>query len=327
MQTDISIEMGDRIIQTDDLLFRKIERKEGYNYFLGNKNIVTGHIKQLSFRDRICIEQMNYQYQLPVSKQYHTKKPFVELLYLDSIKALGRYDNNSDEFQINSGIHIYLNSGNAGELVFLSEKPIRGIRILVFEEFYHHDIKQRFPHDRLDIEDLAKYANQNYTNPSTQIIFSQIKRSMEAGVMSELYYESKIAELLFMISSKDDTIISPLQEDKHRLTNAGLLLINKVKTIIDGNLYRTPKIPELSQLVKVSPAKLQIDFQRATGCTIHNYVQKARMKEALWKIENTDEPLYEIAKSVGCKNPSRFAELFKDTFGVLPSKYRDPHRK
>jgi AraC-like DNA-binding protein len=111
------------------------------------------------------------------------------------------------------------------------------------------------------------------------------------------------------------------------LTNADLFLVNKVKSIIDGNLYQTPKIPELSQLVKVSPAKLQIDFQMAAGCTIHNYVQKARMKEALWKIENTDEPLYEIAKSVGCKNPGRFAELFKDTFGVSPSKYRDMHRK
>jgi hypothetical protein len=171
----------------------------GYNYFLGNENMVTGRIKQLSFRDRIFIEQMDYQYKLPVSKQYHTKRPFIELLCLDSVRALNRYN-------------------NAGELFFLSEKPIRGMRIIVFEEFYHDALKQRFPYDHLNIENLAAYNNQNYTNPALQLIFSQIKRSITAGVSAELYYESKIAEILFIISSKDTCLIAPPQEGKHRLT-------------------------------------------------------------------------------------------------------------
>jgi AraC-like DNA-binding protein len=47
------------------------------------------------------------------------------------------------------------------------------------------------------------------------------------------------------------------------------------------------------------------------------------MTEALAKVENTDEPLYAIARDIGCKNPSRFSELFKKTYGVTPTEYRN----
>ncbi|MDR1615563.1 MAG: helix-turn-helix domain-containing protein [Syntrophomonadaceae bacterium] len=51
------------------------------------------------------------------------------------------------------------------------------------------------------------------------------------------------------------------------------------------------------------------------------------MKEALQKIETADVPLYMIAKSVGCKSPGRFSEIFRDTFGVTPSEYRNSRNK
>jgi len=52
-------------------------------------------------------------------------------------------------------------------------------------------------------------------------------------------------------------------------------------------------------------------------------VVKARMEEALHRIDSSDEPIYVISKSVGCKNPSRFAELFKKAYGLTPLEYRN----
>ena len=75
-------------------------------------------------------------------------------------------------------------------------------------------------------------------------------------------------------------------------------------------------------MTNTSVAKLQNDFQLAFGSTIHRYVLNVRMKEALHKIESSDAPIYSIAKSVGCKNPSRFAELFKKAYGISPVEYR-----
>lgn len=326
MQPDISIETGDQIAQAEGILFKKFERHNGYNYFRGNEHIVAGYIKQLSFHGKIFIEQLDYQFNCLVSKQYHTQIPFIELIYLNSAKVLN-YHNSSVESSVNLGIHIYLNTGNAGELIFLPDVPVKGIRIIVLEEFYHNDLKNRFPYDNLNIDNLKQSNSQNYSDPALQLIFAQIKKSMELGIISELYYESKIAELLFLISSKKSHIISPIQNIKHKLTNNDILTVNTAKSMIDNNLLHTPRISDLAKFTNVSPAKLQIDFQSAFNCTIHEYVQKVRMQEALQKIENTDEPFYMIAKEVGCKNPSRFAEIFKYTFGILPSEYRNSHKK
>jgi AraC-like DNA-binding protein len=326
MQSNISIEVGDHIEQVEGPLFRKLKKCSGYNCFIGNDNIVTGHVKQLSFHDKIFIELMDYQCCLPVSKQYHTQIPFIELIYLDSVKALNRY-NNSDEFSIGSGIHIYLNTGKAGELVFLSDIPVKGIRIVVFEGFYNCNLKQRFPCDILNIDSLIQFNNQNHPNPALQLIFSQIKESMELGIMSELYYESKITELLFLATAKNNNIILSIQSDSRKLKNRDLLIVNKARSTIDNNLLHTPNISELAKLSDISPTKLQIDFQIAFGCTIHDYVQKARMSDALQRIENTDDPLYQIARNIGLKNASHFAEIFKNTFGVIPSEYRNLHKK
>lgn len=326
MQPDISFETGDNIAQTKGFLFNEVRKPNGYTYFIGNEKIVTGHIKQLSFHGSLFIEQMDYQFYHPVSKQCHTKIPFVELYYAVSLKGSYRYDG-SDELSLVPGIHIYFNTGVPGELVFFPDMPIRGIRIIIFEEFYDSYLKQRYPNDDLCIGNLRQYNNQNHVNPALQFIFSQIKKSMESGIVSELYYESKIAELLYLITSENIHKTASAKNNIHILKSHDLLLVNSVKSIINKQLIDTPTISELAKRIHISPAKLQIDFQTAFGCTIHSYVQQVRMKEALWKLENTDETIYQIAKEVGCKNPSRFGEIFKYTFGVLPSQYRDLHRR
>jgi AraC-like DNA-binding protein len=326
MQSNISVETGDHIAQIENILFKKFAKPNGDNYFIGNKDIVTGHIKQLSFREKIFIEQLDYKFRYPVSKRYHTQVPFIELLYFDCAKIVNRV-NSFVETSINAGIHIYLNTGDAGELVFLPDIPMKGIRIIVYEKFYNCDLKQRFPYDSLNIDNVKQFANENHSNPELQLIFSQIKKGIELGIRSELFYESKVSELLFLISSKNSHVFFQTQNHKHRLTNNDLSLVNKAKSMIDNNLSRNPKINTIAKFTNISPAKLQLDFQSVFNCTIHEYVQKARMSEALRMIENTDAPFYKIAKEVGCKNPSRFAEIFKFTFGVLPSDYRNSHRK
>jgi AraC-like DNA-binding protein len=177
----------------------------------------------------------------------------------------------------------------------------------------------------LNLDTLPQFDNKNYACPELQIVFNQIKQGMKLGIESELYYESKATEILFLISEKYNNLTK--QNEKRVLKQNDLYAVNEAKRIIDDNISNYPKISEICSFVHVSPAKLQVDFQTAFGCTIHGYVQKVRMKEALHKIEATDEPFYMIARSVGCKSPGRFSEIFRDTFGVTPSEYRNSRNK
>jgi Mn-dependent DtxR family transcriptional regulator/AraC-like DNA-binding protein len=158
-----------------------------------------------------------------------------------------------------------------------------------------------------------------------RLVFNQIRQSLEAGIDSEIYYAGKILELLFLTASHAQGIEAP-RRSLRILTNEDMIAVNAAKRLIDSRLGRAPLISELTSLTNTSAAKLQRDFQTACGCTLHGYVQQIRMKAALQKIEDTTEPIYQIAESVGCKNPGRFSELFRQAYGLTPSEYRSAAR-
>jgi transcriptional regulator GlxA family with amidase domain len=99
--------------------------------------------------------------------------------------------------------------------------------------------------------------------------------------------------------------------------------MNMAKAMIDGRISDAPKVTELARLTGRCATKLQNDFRTAFGCTIHDYVQKARMTEALSKMADAGIPLYAISRAVGFKQPSRFTEIFRRTYGISPSEYRN----
>lgn len=241
--------------------------------------------------------------------------------YLESVGAVNRQCGVND-YSIKARINIYFNQGHPGELILFPKVSIRGIRIVVFETFYQSYLKDKFPKDKLSITNLTRLNNQPYLNPAIQLIFEQIKHSMMLGIASELYYESKIAEILHLLTSGADEKAFLIKASRCRLSKEDFAAINKAKSIIDEQLSDVHTISELAFLTNTSTAKLQNDFKLALGSTIHGYVLKARMKEALHKMHSSDEPIYSIAKGVGCKSPSRFAELFKKTYGITPMEYR-----
>jgi AraC-like DNA-binding protein len=318
---DIVLRIDGRTIpQADNGFFKRCESCDGCDCFVGDGEVAEGYIRQITFPGKFFIEQMDYRFRCFVAKAHPIRTPFIELLRLDSACGVCRVAD-ADDFSVKSGIHAILNAGKSGELVFSPSAPIKGVRVILFERFYRRMIPKRFPGAALDVGAPAQFHDAPPVNPAAQLVFSQIQQSMESGIVSEIYYESKVLELLFFTILQCP--VSGAARGKPRVLSCeDMIAVNVAKSIIDARLRDSPKIAELSSLTGTSAAKLQSDFQTAFGCTLHGYVQNVRMKTALHKIENTDEPIYNIAAGVGCKNPSRFSELFRQTFGVTPSEYR-----
>ncbi|MDR3332455.1 MAG: AraC family transcriptional regulator [Synergistaceae bacterium] len=280
-----------------------------------------GFIRRISFENKFFIEQMDYRFIRRASKRYCTNIRFLEIINLESIKAVNKV-RGGGELPIDAGVNVNLNQGGAGELVFFPDVPVRGIRIVMDENFYASHLGARFPGNPIDAAKLGRLNNINFREPETQFVFGQIKHGVERGIDSEMYFESKVTELLYLIITRDDPSL-PQALKRRRLTREDLAAVKKVKDIIEERLSNSPKISELAITSGTSAVKLQNDFKTAFGSTIHGYVQKVRMTAALSKIEYTDEPLYVIAQSVGCKNPGRFSEIFKKTYGMTPLDYRN----
>jgi AraC-like DNA-binding protein len=230
----------------------------------------------------------------------------------------------------------------SGERVFLDfenkfslERDDCGIRIIIREQFYNDAIEGRFPEitpQQAQTLELCACERRDWVVSS---VFNQLQLSVDEGIRSEFYYECKILELLFLMNrtkfnktkfnkTKFNKTNSRVKDENRgrALTSEDMRAINSAKAIIDERLCECPKISELALMTNTSAAKLQNDFKTAFGRTIHGYVQTARLAKALEMIENSDAPIYMIARAVGCKKPGRFTESFKRAFGVTPTEYR-----
>jgi AraC-like DNA-binding protein len=275
-----------------------------------------GSIWRICFADKFFIENLDYRFRRPASKRYHEHRRFMEILCLDSIDAVHK-EERSPELPVKAGFSAHLNRGRAGEICFFANTAVRGVRIVVAEEFHNRCLKRWFR------EGPSKAGNSG-SESELRLAAGQIRRSLERENSSGFYYESKVAELLYWIAAAARNAENGKSTGKtsRALTREDWEAVGKVKAVIDERVSDAPKIGELSALSGTSASKLQNDFKTAYGVTIHGYVQKVRMTEALHRVENSSEPLCAIARALGCKNPSRFSEIFRKAYGLTPTEYR-----
>ncbi|XID93966.1 helix-turn-helix domain-containing protein [Paenibacillaceae bacterium WGS1546] len=75
--------------------------------------------------------------------------------------------------------------------------------------------------------------------------------------------------------------------------------------------------------VHMSAAYFSRLFQKETGVTFTAYLTKLRLQEAKRLLHHTEYPVYEIAEKAGYRNTRYFMKLFKETFGLTPTEYRE----
>jgi AraC family transcriptional regulator len=63
-------------------------------------------------------------------------------------------------------------------------------------------------------------------------------------------------------------------------------------------------------------------FRLATGETPHHYLQRLRLEHACRQLAETPASLIEVALECGFSSHSHFTNLFRETFGMTPSRYR-----
>jgi AraC-like DNA-binding protein len=303
-----------RIVQNGEFCF-----EFGDNYIGSGTQgacLADGYISQLASRSGFLIEDMDYAFRADARVAYQGGEPFIEILCLDSINAL-HCERNNDAAAIRSGVHIYFHRAEQGELRFFAGTPIRGLRIVIKDKFFNERPIRGFSWEPADFSVYGQTKDTLLQNPKLRVIFSQIRGSIHSGMERELYYESKIAELLCVFAETTNS-----GADKPCLPDADMAAVEKARAILDERFSDAPTIARIAFITGTSQTKLQNDFKTAFGCTIHDYLQAVRMARALDLIEHTEAPLYIIAKEVGCKNPGRFAEIFKNAYGMTPDIYR-----
>jgi AraC family transcriptional regulator len=87
---------------------------------------------------------------------------------------------------------------------------------------------------------------------------------------------------------------------------------------VQQNLDRDLDLQTLATKYGYSPFHFQRMFANAIGETPKKYVERLRLEKAAYKLQITDEPIFEICISVGYTNHETFTRAFRRCFGMSP---------
>ncbi len=99
-------------------------------------------------------------------------------------------------------------------------------------------------------------------------------------------------------------------------------LASAVAREIRLSFARSTSLGELAEVTGYSVFHTCRVFQRATGQTIHGFRRELRLRHALARLLDGDEPLAQIAAATGFASQSHLTNLFRARFGITPARVR-----
>ena len=97
------------------------------------------------------------------------------------------------------------------------------------------------------------------------------------------------------------------------LSHMEALLVNHFK-------FRNFSIPEIAEMMNMTPSKLEREIKRLTGMTPIKYLNDFRLTKAKHMLEKGDKSIFEVSYALGFKSMSYFGKAYKEKYGIAPSK-------
>jgi YesN/AraC family two-component response regulator len=100
--------------------------------------------------------------------------------------------------------------------------------------------------------------------------------------------------------------------------------LNRVREIVESHLAEDEfGISDLSAELGMSRSQLYRKFTALTDSSVHQFIKNFRLKKARHLLRTTDLNVSEVAYDTGFKNPSHFSRVYRERFGMPPSKEKE----
>lgn len=98
--------------------------------------------------------------------------------------------------------------------------------------------------------------------------------------------------------------------------------IARVLRHLESRIVEDYKLADLARIAGLSRYHFLRTFKCVAGVTPHQWLLRARLREAAQRLVASREPVTEIALQVGFEDLSNFIRSFRAEFGVSPRRYR-----
>lgn len=103
--------------------------------------------------------------------------------------------------------------------------------------------------------------------------------------------------------------------------------LSEVFNFIESNYHQPIGLGDVAKTVGYSPAYLTDLVRRLTGQTVYRWIAERRMAAACSLLQETDQTIDQIAKSVGYRYAVCFFRQFRQSFGMTPQVWRNAQRE
>lgn len=152
--------------------------------------------------------------------------------------------------------------------------------------------------------------------PALQTQLLQLMQLNRSQPLKRLYLETTVLDLLRqqLEQADADSARSPVA-----LKADDVDKILTVKALLDSNPLASYSLLQLSRYAGLNDYKLKKGFRELTGTTVFGYLNDLRMQHALQLLRDTNQPIGNIATTLGYSETHHFSAAFKRTFGYVPS--------
>jgi AraC family transcriptional regulator, transcriptional activator of the genes for pyochelin and ferripyochelin receptors len=164
------------------------------------------------------------------------------------------------------------------------------------------------------------YVRPGQTTPGMQIAVQQILQCPYQGFTQRMFLESKVLELMTLILEQEIEAQTGKQSFV-RLKPEDIDRLQWVKEILHQSLDEPLSLTQLAREVGLNECTLKQGFRQLFGTTVFGYLRQCRMEQARLLLLEGRMNVREAAQAVGYASQSRFAAVFRKTFGVNPKTF------
>ena len=92
--------------------------------------------------------------------------------------------------------------------------------------------------------------------------------------------------------------------------------------LLHDRIQENVRINDIAKEIGINPSYLQRIFKQANGKTMIEYLNSIRIERAKFMLSCTEDPIVDIAVSVGYNSRQHFSHVFTEITGVSPQEYR-----
>lgn len=103
-------------------------------------------------------------------------------------------------------------------------------------------------------------------------------------------------------------------------------MVQLCRNYINAHIEEHFTLSDVASKLGYADYYLSKKYKKETGTTLKQYTQQVRLERACFLLSCTDLEINQISERLFFNSPSYFSALFKKTYNLKPSEYREVHR-